>query len=102
MAQHWKAGQGVLAAGSDVAAMQGLEAFLAAILGECDSLHDVGVAIAVLGAIFSTLSGLSQVCKFAGRAVQNDDAVMYQSEGLYMAQRSVTVDTDHGRASVSQ
>ena len=36
------------------------------------------------GAITTMLSGLSRVCNFAGRAAQNDDAVMC---GLYMAQR---------------
>ncbi len=50
-------------------------------------LRGLGVAIAILGAIITTLSGLSRVYNFAGRAAQSDDAVMYYSEGLYMAQR---------------
>ncbi len=90
MAQHLKARQGFLAAGNRVAALQGLGSFATAVLGACVSFHPLrglGVAIAVLGAIITTLSGLSRVCNFAGRAAQNDDAVMYYSEGLYMAQR---------------
>jgi len=51
------------------------------------SLHGLGIAIAVLGAIVTTLSGLSRICNSAGRAAHSDDAVMYYSEGLYMAQR---------------
>ena len=51
------------------------------------AVRGLGVAIAVLGAIITTLSRLSRVCNFAGKAAQNDDAVMYYSEGLYMAQR---------------
>lgn len=70
--------------------MQGLESFAAAVLGVCVSFHPLrglGLAIAVLGAIITTLSGLSRVCNFAGRAAQSDDAVMYYSDGLYTAQR---------------
>ncbi len=90
MAQHFKARQGFLAAGNLVAALQELGSFAAAVLGAYVSFHPLrglGVAIAVLGAIITTLSDLSRVCNFAGRAVQNDDAVMYCSEGLYVAQR---------------
>ena len=48
-------------------------------------MSGLGVAIAVLGAVITMLSGLSRVCNFAGRAAQN--AVMYYSAGLYRAQR---------------
>ncbi|DBA94429.1 TPA: hypothetical protein ACH3X1_002028 [Trebouxia sp. C0004] len=89
-AQHLKAKQGFLAAENLVAALQGLGSFAAAVLGAFVAFHPLrglGFAIAVLGAIITMLSGLSSVCKFAGRAAQNDDAVMYYSAGLYMAQR---------------
>ena len=59
LAQHLRARQGFLAAGNLVAASQGLGSF-AAILGVCVSSHPLrglGVAIAVLGAIITTLSG---------------------------------------------
>lgn len=89
-AQHLKAKQGFLAAENLVAALQGLGSLVAAVLGAFVAFHPrrvLGFAIAVLGAIITMLSGLSRVCNFAGRAAQNDDAVLYYSAGLYMANR---------------
>ncbi|KAL0018144.1 hypothetical protein WJX77_004232 [Trebouxia sp. C0004] len=63
-AQHLKAKQGFLAAENLVAALQGLGSFAAAVLGAFVAFHPL-----------------------RGRAAQNDDAVMYYSAGLYMAQR---------------
>ena len=78
-AQHLKAKQGFLAAGNLVAGLQGLGSLAAAVLGAFVAFHPmrgVGLAIAVLGGIITMLSGLSGFCNFAGRAAQNDDAVM--------------------------
>ena len=75
MAQHLKAG-------NLVAALQGLGSFDAAVLGACVPFHPMrglGVAIAVLGAIITTSSGLSRVCNFTGRATQNDCMICLRS-----------------------
>ena len=88
--QHLKAKQGFLAAGNLLVASQGLLSLAAAVLGAFVAFHPmrgVGLAIAVLGAVITMLSGLSGFCNFAGRAALNDDAVMYYSAGLYTAQR---------------
>ena len=85
-----KAKQGFLAARNLLFASQGLLSLAAAVLGAFVAFHSmrgVGLAIAVLGAVITMLSGLSGFCNFAGRAAQNDDAVMYYSAGLYTAQR---------------
>jgi len=86
-------------------AEKGFKAALAvAILGICAAVHPhrgLAIATAVLGAVATSLSGLSSVCNFAGRATQNEDAVMYYSEGqntalrrLKLLIRSLNVDPD--------
>ncbi len=75
-----------------------------AVLGICAAVHPhrgLAIATTVLGAVATSLSGLSGVCNFAGRAALNDDAAMYYSEGQNMAPRrlksfvcSLNVDPD--------
>lgn len=104
MKEHLKAKKGFKAAANLLAALQGTGTLAVAVLGICAAVHPhrgLAIVTAVLGAVATSLSGLSGVCNFAGRAALNEDAAMYYSEGQNMALRrlklfvrSISVDPD--------